>query len=139
MGGTPQSHRRVLVRPGLSEHGIHFWQCCRDTLVEENVIVDCARGIGFGLSQTGSCRTYPDDPYPTAGFKDHIDGIIRNNFVAAADADIFASPDGFDTGIAVTQAYGAKSFTTAWLRLHRRLHRSSGGFRTRLSRSTTTW
>ena len=69
---------------GLSEHGIHFWQCCRDTLVEENVIVDCARGIGFGLSQTGSCRTYPDDPYPTAGFKDHIDGIIRNNFVAAA-------------------------------------------------------
>jgi hypothetical protein len=93
---------------GLSEHGIHFWQCCRDTLVEENVIVDCARGIGFGLNQTGSCRTYPDDPYPTVGFKDHIDGIIRNNFVAAADTDLLTSPDGFDTGIAVTQAYGAK-------------------------------
>ena len=73
---------------GLSEHGIHFWQCCRDTLVEENVIFDCARGIGLGLSQTGSCRTYPDDPYPTAGFKDHIDGVIRNNFVAAADRDL---------------------------------------------------
>ena len=93
---------------GLSEHGIHFWQCCRDTLVEENVIVDCARGVGFGLSQTGSCRTYPDDPYPAAGFKDHIDGIIRNNFVAASDTDLLTSPDGFDTGIAVTQAYGAK-------------------------------
>ena len=93
---------------GLSEHGIHFWQCCRDTLVEENVIVDCARGIGFGLSQTGSCRTYPDDPYPGVGFKDHIDGIIRNNFVAASDTDLLTSPDGFDTGIAVTQAYGAK-------------------------------
>jgi len=93
---------------GLSEHGIHFWKCCRDTLVEENVIVDCARGIGFGLSQTGSCRTYPDDPYPGVGFKDHIDGIIRNNFVAASDADLLNSPDSFDTGIAVTQAYGAK-------------------------------
>ena len=92
---------------GLSEHGIHFWKCCRDTLVEENVIVDCARGIGFGLSQTGSCRTYPDDPYPGVGFKDHIDGVIRNNFVAASDSDLLTSPDGFDTGIAVTQAYGA--------------------------------
>ena len=40
--------------------------------------------------------------------KGHIDGIIRNNFVAASDSDLLTSTDGFDTGIAVTQAYGAK-------------------------------
>ncbi|MCP4898199.1 MAG: hypothetical protein GY906_14595 [bacterium] len=93
---------------GLSEHGIHFWKSCRDTVVEENVIVDCARGIGFGLGSSGSDRIYPDDPYPGVGYMGHIDGIIRNNFVAAADSGLFASPDGFDTGIGLEQAHGAR-------------------------------
>ena len=92
---------------GLSEHGIHFWQGCRDTIVEENLIVDCARGIGFGLGSSGDGRTYPDDPYPGVGYMGHIDGVIRNNFVAAGSAGLFASPDGFDTGIGLEQAYGA--------------------------------
>jgi hypothetical protein len=42
------------------------------------------------------------------GFKGHIDGIVRNNFVAASSSGLFASPDGFDTGIGLEQAYGAR-------------------------------
>ena len=89
---------------GLSEHGVHFWSASRDTVVEENVIVDCARGIGFGLGQSGADRQYPDDPYPGVGYLGHVDGVVRNNFVAASDPDLFASQSGFDAGIAIEQA-----------------------------------
>jgi len=78
---------------GLSEHGIHMWNRCVDTLVEENLIIDCARGIGFGLG---------------AGDAGHDDGIIRNNFVAAGDPDLFASDAGFDSGISLWGADDAQ-------------------------------
>jgi hypothetical protein len=81
---------------GLSEHGIHFWRGCVDTIVEENVVLDCARGIGFGLGSSMS--------------DGHIGGIIRNNFVAANDSGLFASPDGFDTGIGLESASGTEVY-----------------------------
>jgi hypothetical protein len=86
---------------GLSEHAIHFWNSSRDTLTENNIIVNSARGIGYGLGETGVVRDYADNPYPSAGFLGHYDGIIRNNVV-------FADIVGFDTGISLEQARGVR-------------------------------
>jgi hypothetical protein len=80
---------------GLSEHGIHMWRQCQDTVVEENLIIDCARGIGFGLGP---------------GADGHTGGVIRNNFVAAGDPGLFASPSGFDSGISLWGAEGAQAY-----------------------------
>lgn len=92
--------RRNLIKgfwcdDGLSEHGIHMWRQCQDTVVEENRIVDCARGIGFGLGE---------------GADGHTGGVIRNNFVAAADSDLFLSPTGFDSGISLWGAVDAEVY-----------------------------
>ena len=97
---------------GLSEHGIHLWRGCRDTLVERNTLRENARGIGFGLADSGDARTYGDNPCPSAGggYVDHYGGIIRNNFVFVSSASLFASEYGFDCGICLWQACGAQIF-----------------------------
>ncbi len=41
-------------QPGMAEHAIHFWKRCstrpQKILVERNQVLNCDRGIGFGLS-----------------------------------------------------------------------------------------
>jgi hypothetical protein len=85
---------------GLAEHAVHFWTGSRDTLVERNTIVDCARGIGFGLGErTDWARRYQDEA--GEGYVGHYGGIIRNNVVVA-------SRPAMDTGIGLEQARGAR-------------------------------
>lgn len=51
----------------LAEHAIHFWRECSGTIVDANLIINCDRGIGFGLGQ---------------GFANgHTGGLIMNNMV----------------------------------------------------------
>ena len=88
---------------GLAEHAVHFWRSSRDTLVENNIIIDCARGVGFGLGGPVEKRVYADDPYADVGPIEHFDGIIRNNV-------IFADIDFYDTGIELQYAHGAKVY-----------------------------
>jgi len=94
---------------GLSEHAVHFWTGSRGTVVARNVLVDNARGIGFRLGWDDGRRAYDPDPCPvTSGSVGHFGGVVRNNFIFAGRAELLASTYGFDCGICLAQACGAR-------------------------------
>ncbi|WP_051261641.1 right-handed parallel beta-helix repeat-containing protein [Desulfovibrio inopinatus] len=69
----------------LAEHAVHFWSGASGTLVENNIIINCDRGIGFGLGDRG-----------------HVNGIIRNNMIVHDGSGSFA-----DVSIGLESAEGA--------------------------------
>ena len=56
----------------LAEHAVHFWNNSANNTVERNLILNCDRGIGFGLGSS-----------PNEG------GIIRNNMIYNDGAGLF--------------------------------------------------
>ncbi|MDC0358926.1 hypothetical protein OAO01_08925, partial [Oligoflexia bacterium] len=68
----------------IAEHAVHFWSDSEGTVVERNKIINCDRGIGFGLGSRG-----------------HQGGIIRNNFIYHDDTRA-------DVGIGLENAVAVK-------------------------------
>lgn len=81
---------------GLSEHGVHFWSFSEDTLVERNTIVNCDRGIGFGLGSSG-----------------HVGGIIRNNMIYHDSGHAYS-----DVGIGLENAESAAVYNNTIYHVH---------------------
>jgi hypothetical protein len=74
----------------VAEHAVHFWNSSESTIVEKNVIINCDRGIGFGLGDRG-----------------HKGGIIRNNIIYHG---VFSGTDNADVGISLESSPGTQVY-----------------------------
>jgi hypothetical protein len=72
----------------IAEHAIHFWNQSSDNLIERNWIINCDRGIGFGLGNS-----------PSQG------GLIRNNMIYNDGGGNFS-----DVGIALENSPNTKVY-----------------------------
>ncbi len=70
----------------VAGHAIQFWTSSEYTLAERNIIINCDRGIGYGLGDRG-----------------HVGGVIRNNM-------IYHDGSRGDVGIELENAPGAKVY-----------------------------
>jgi hypothetical protein len=69
----------------IAEHAIHFWSNSENTIVENNIIINCQRGIGYGM-------------YTTRG---HVGGLIRNNILYHDGVKLHGGTFAHDVGIGV--------------------------------------
>jgi hypothetical protein len=80
----------------VAEFAVHFWSDSVDTIVEKNLIINCDRGIGFGLGDRG-----------------HRGGVIRNNIIYHDSSEGFA-----DVGIGLESATGAMVYNNTVYQEH---------------------
>ena len=73
----------------VAEYAIHFWSNAQNIHVEFNRIINCDRGIGFGMGED----------------RGTVGGNIRNNFIYHNASEGFA-----DVGIALESATGANVY-----------------------------
>lgn len=81
----------------IAEHAIHFWNNTQNIRVENNTIVNCDRGIGFGM---------PNRP--------NFGGLIHNNLILHANN----SHPRADTGIVLEESQGTIVTNNRILLLH---------------------
>ena len=91
---------RDIQSPGshIAEHAVHFWSDSSGTRVEKNLIVNCDRGIGFGL-----------------GASPHTGGIIRNNMISHDGSGAFA-----DVGIGIESSSDTQIYNNTVFMNHNR-------------------
>lgn len=85
---------------GLAEDAIHMWDSDQGSshLIEQNIIVNCARGIRLGLNSN----------------ERHYGGVIRNNTIYSE----FAGSSEHDTGIQVANGQNTKVYNNTVIMSH---------------------